>query len=158
MPFPIGFGALAATLNFIPIVGPIVMIVILAVVGVVTGASLGVGLLPAALFMLVVFVEGQFITPAIIGRRLEINSLAVLLSLLFWTWMWGPMAPVVAASDRRPDPREISAADRASGWRPAKGGSEPRRRRQALPSRPDPDSPRRRAGAHRRFGPPASLR
>ena len=40
--------------------------------------------------MLVVFLEGQFVTPAIIGRRLEINALAVLLSLMFWTWMWGP--------------------------------------------------------------------
>jgi predicted PurR-regulated permease PerM len=39
LPFPVGWGALAATLNFIPIVGPIAMIVVLAVVGVVTGPS-----------------------------------------------------------------------------------------------------------------------
>jgi predicted PurR-regulated permease PerM len=44
--------------------------------------------LPAVLVMLVVFAEGQFITPTIIGRRLEINNLAVILSLLFWIWMW----------------------------------------------------------------------
>ena len=93
LPFPLGFGALAGTLNFIPIVGPILMIVVLALVGVLSEPTLGAGLLPAGLFMLVVFVEGQFITPTIIGRRLEINDLAVLLSLLFWSWMWGPMAP-----------------------------------------------------------------
>jgi predicted PurR-regulated permease PerM len=97
LPFPFGFGALAATLNFIPIVGPILMIIVLALFGVVTAPSLGAGLLPAGLFLLVVFLEGQFITPAIIGRRIEINSLAVLLSLLFWTWMWGPMGAFLSS-------------------------------------------------------------
>ena len=97
LPFPLGFGALAATLNFIPIVGPILMIVVLAVVGIITAPSLGSGLLPAALFMLVVFAEGQFITPMIIGRRLEINNLAVILSLLFWSWMWGPMGAFLSS-------------------------------------------------------------
>lgn len=97
LPFPIGFGALGATLNFIPIVGPIAMMAVLLVVGVVAAPSLGLGLLPAGLFMLVVFLEGQFITPAIIGRRIEINSLAVLLSLMFWTWMWGPMGAFLSS-------------------------------------------------------------
>ncbi len=47
--------------------------------------------------MLAVFLEGQFITPTIIGRRLEINNLAVILSLLFWSWMWGPMGAFLAS-------------------------------------------------------------
>jgi predicted PurR-regulated permease PerM len=97
LPLPVGFGTLAATLNFIPIIGPIAMIAVFVAVGVVTGATLALGLLPAALFVLVVFVEGQFITPAIIGRRLEINALAVLLSLMFWTWMWGPMGAFLSS-------------------------------------------------------------
>ncbi len=97
LPFPFGLGALAATLNFIPIVGPVLMIVVLALVGLVTAPSLGSGLLPAVLFMLAVFAEGQFITPTIIGRRLEINNLAVILSLLFWTWMWGPMGAFLSS-------------------------------------------------------------
>jgi predicted PurR-regulated permease PerM len=97
LPFPFGIGALAATLNFIPIVGPILMIVVLALVGIVAAPSLGAGVLPAALFMLAVFAEGQFITPTIIGRRLEINNLAVILSLLFWTWMWGPMGAFLSS-------------------------------------------------------------
>ena len=95
--FPLGFGALAATLNFIPILGPALMIIVLALFGAATVSSLGLGLLPAGLFMLTVFIEGQFITPAIIGRRLEINSLAVLLSLLFWGWLWGPMGAFLSS-------------------------------------------------------------
>ena len=97
LPSPIGIAALGATLNFIPIVGPIATIIVLALVGVLTAPSLGLGLLPAGLFTVVVFLEGQLITPAIIGRRIEINSLAVLLSLLFWTWMWGPMGAFLSS-------------------------------------------------------------
>ncbi len=91
MPSPAGLGALAATLNFFPIIGPIAMFVILAVVGVVTASTIGVGMIAALLFVGVTFLEGHFVTPTIIGRRLELNALAVFMALAFWTWLWGPM-------------------------------------------------------------------
>jgi predicted PurR-regulated permease PerM len=91
MPNPAGLGALAATLNFFPIIGPIAMFVILVLVGVITATTLGVGLIAALLFVGVTFLEGHFVTPTIIGRRLELNALAVFLALAFWTWLWGPM-------------------------------------------------------------------
>jgi predicted PurR-regulated permease PerM len=91
MPSPAGLGALAATLNFFPIIGPIAMFVILVVVGVVSASTLGVGLIAALLFVGVTFLEGHFVTPTIIGRRLELNALAVFMALAFWTWLWGPM-------------------------------------------------------------------
>jgi predicted PurR-regulated permease PerM len=97
MPNAIGFGALAATLNFIPIVGPIAMFVVLLVVGVVAEPTFAWGLVPAAGFLLLITVEGQFVTPTIIGRHLELNALAVLLSLAFWTWLWGPMGAFLSS-------------------------------------------------------------
>ena len=97
MPNAIGFGALAATLNFIPIIGPIAMFVVLLVVGVVAEPTFLLGLLPAAGFLMVITVEGQFLTPMIIGRHLELNALAVLLSLAFWTWLWGPMGAFLSS-------------------------------------------------------------
>jgi predicted PurR-regulated permease PerM len=97
MPNAIGFGALAATLNFIPIIGPMLMFVILLVVGVVAEPTFLLGLLPAAGFLMVITVEGQFVTPMIIGRHLELNALAVLLSLAFWTWLWGPMGAFLSS-------------------------------------------------------------
>jgi predicted PurR-regulated permease PerM len=97
MPNALGFGALAATLNFIPIVGPMAMFVILLVVGVVAEPTLVWGLIPAAGFLAVITVEGQFLTPMIIGRHLELNALAVLLSLAFWTWIWGPMGAFLSS-------------------------------------------------------------
>lgn len=97
MPNPAGLGALATTLNFIPIIGPIVMFVVLAAVGTVTAATLLSGLMAAAGFLGVAFVEGHFITPAIIGRRLALNALAVFFALAFWTWLWGPMGAFLSS-------------------------------------------------------------
>lgn len=91
MPNPAGLGALAATLNYIPIIGPVAMFVILVVVGVIAFPTIGGGLMAALAFAGIAFLEGHFVTPTIIGRRLALNALAVFLALAFWTWLWGPM-------------------------------------------------------------------
>jgi predicted PurR-regulated permease PerM len=91
MPNPAGLGALAATLNFFPIIGPIAMFVTLTVVGVIVFSTLGAGLIAPLAFVGLTFLEGHFVTPTIIGRRLELNALAVFMALAFWTWLWGPM-------------------------------------------------------------------
>jgi predicted PurR-regulated permease PerM len=91
MPNPAGLGALAATLNFIPIIGPVVMFVILAVVGIIALPTIGAAVMAPMAFVGIAFMEGHFITPTIIGRRLALNALAVFLGLAFWAWLWGPM-------------------------------------------------------------------
>ncbi len=91
VPNPAGLGALAATLNFFPIIGPVVTFVILTVVGIVSFPTLGGAMMAPLAFVGLTFLEGHFVTPTIIGRRLELNALAVLMALAFWTWLWGPM-------------------------------------------------------------------
>jgi predicted PurR-regulated permease PerM len=91
MPSPAGLGALAATLNFLPIIGPVAMFVILILVGVIAFPTLAAGMMAPLAFAGLTFLEGHFITPTIIGRRLELNALAVFVTLAFWTWLWGPM-------------------------------------------------------------------
>jgi predicted PurR-regulated permease PerM len=97
MPNPAGLGALAATLNFFPIIGPVAMFIVLTAVGVIAFPTLSAGLVAPAGFVIMTFIEGHFITPAIIGRRLELNALAVFLALAFWTWLWGPMGGFLAS-------------------------------------------------------------
>jgi len=97
MPNPAGLGALAATLNFIPIIGPVAMFVVLIVVGIVAFPSIGAGLIAPLLFAAMTFIEGHFVTPTIVGRRLELNALAVFIALAFWTWLWGPMGAFLAS-------------------------------------------------------------
>jgi predicted PurR-regulated permease PerM len=96
-PNPAGLAALAATLNFIPIIGPVAMFIVLLAVGLVSFPTLSAALLAPALFAGMTFVEGHFLTPAIIGRRLQLNALAVFVALAFWTWMWGPMGAFLAS-------------------------------------------------------------
>ena len=97
MPNPAGLGALAAVLNFIPIIGPVAMFAVLVVVGQVAFSSIGAGLLAPALFAVMTFLEGHFLTPMIVGRRLALNALAVFIALAFWTWLWGPMGAFLSS-------------------------------------------------------------
>ena len=97
MPNAAGLGALAATLNFIPIIGPIAMFAVLVVVGLVAFPTIGGGLMAALAFGGLTFLEGHFITPTIIGRRLALNALAVFLALAFWTWLWGPIGAFLSS-------------------------------------------------------------
>ena len=97
MPNPAGLGALAAALNFIPIIGPVAMFAVLVVVGLVSFSTIGSGLMAALAFGGLTFLEGHFVTPTIIGRRLALNALAVFLALAFWTWLWGPMGAFLSS-------------------------------------------------------------
>jgi len=91
MPNPAGLGALAAILNFFPIIGPVAMFAVLTVVGIISFSSISAGLIAPLAFVGLAFLEGHFVTPTIIGRRLELNALAVFVALAFWNWLWGPM-------------------------------------------------------------------
>lgn len=33
--------------------------------------------------------EGQFITPLLLGRQLTLNPILVFLAVIFWGWLWG---------------------------------------------------------------------
>jgi predicted PurR-regulated permease PerM len=85
------WGALAFFLNYLPYIGPALMVAILFVVGLISFPTLGESLLPAALFIGLTTIEGQIFSPTLLGKRLELNPLAVFLGIAFWTWLWGPI-------------------------------------------------------------------
>ena len=97
LPSPLIWGALAFVLNYVPYVGPAVMDVLLFVIGLVTYPTMLGALLPPAVFMAITVLEGQFITPAIVGRQvLNLHPLAIFLSIAFWAWLWGPIGAFLA--------------------------------------------------------------
>jgi predicted PurR-regulated permease PerM len=63
----------------------------LRVVGLLTHPSLGEAVAAPLIFVAIVTVEGQFLTPALMGRRLELNPFAVFLAIAFCTWLWGAL-------------------------------------------------------------------
>lgn len=97
LPDPAIIGLLAALLNYVPYVGPAIMVVILFGVGLVSFPSLGHALIAPAGLVALCTLEGHFITPTIVGRRMTLNPLVVFLGLAFWTWMWGPIGALLAA-------------------------------------------------------------
>jgi predicted PurR-regulated permease PerM len=96
LPNPVIFGVLAAFFNYVPYVGPAIMVVVLFGVGLVSFPSLGHALIAPAGLIGLTTLEGHFITPTIIGRRITLNPLVVVLALAFWTWMWGPIGAFLA--------------------------------------------------------------
>jgi predicted PurR-regulated permease PerM len=96
LPHPVILGLVAMAFNYIPYIGAACTTIILLVVGLVTFPSLGYALVPPAAFIGVATIEGQFITPTVLGHRLTLNPLAVLLALAFWAWLWGPMGAFLA--------------------------------------------------------------
>jgi predicted PurR-regulated permease PerM len=97
MPAPLLWGVLAFALNYIPYVGPAIMYVLLFVIGLMTYPTLFGSLAPPLVFMAVTLVEGQFLTPLIVGRQvLQVHPLAVFLGIAFFAWMWGPLGAFLA--------------------------------------------------------------
>lgn len=95
-PNPVTFGLLTLVLNYIPYIGPAMVALVLFGVGVVAMPSLAYAALAPALFVAIATVEGHFITPSIVGRRLTMSPFLVFLALAFWTWLWGPVGAFLA--------------------------------------------------------------
>jgi predicted PurR-regulated permease PerM len=96
LPNPIALGVLAFGLNYVPMIGPAIMATVLLVVGLVVFPSIGYALLAPAIFIAQSVVEGQFVTPNIVGRRMTVNPFVIFLSVAFWVWLWGPLGALLA--------------------------------------------------------------
>ncbi len=96
LPNPIALGVLAFGLNYIPMIGPAIMAIVLFVGGLVAFPSIGYALLAPAIFIAQSVVEGQFVTPNIVGRRMTVNPFVIFLSVAFWVWLWGPLGALLA--------------------------------------------------------------
>jgi predicted PurR-regulated permease PerM len=96
LPNPVAWGVLGFILNFVPYIGALIMQLILLALGLVAFPSLTHALVAPLLYLGFTTLEGHFITPAIMGRRLTLNPLTVFLSLVFWTWLWGPVGAFLA--------------------------------------------------------------
>ena len=88
---PMLFGALAFVCNYVPYIGPAVVVVVLFAAGLVSFPSLAYATVAPLLFVALTTLEGHVVTPNIVGRRLTLSPLGVFLSLAFWTWLWGPV-------------------------------------------------------------------
>ena len=93
---PILWGAVAFLLNFVPILGPIFGVVIFLLAGLLTNDTLWQALLPAGLYLGIHLIEGETITPMLLAKRFTLNPVLVIISLVFWFWMWGAPGAILS--------------------------------------------------------------
>jgi predicted PurR-regulated permease PerM len=113
MPDPALWGCVVALLNFMPYIGAITSTALLSGVGLLHFNVLAHALAPAGCFAVLAALEGNVITPFIMGHRLRLSPLAILIWLLIWGWMWGIPGALLAV------PMLTCAkliAERAPGW------------------------------------------
>ncbi|HML15233.1 MAG TPA: AI-2E family transporter [Xanthobacteraceae bacterium] len=90
------WGVLAFAFNFLPYVGPLIITIALFMAGLVVFPTLGHALVAPGFFVGLATLEGHFITPNIVGRRLALSPILVFVALVFWTWLWGPMGALLS--------------------------------------------------------------
>ncbi|MDQ3199912.1 MAG: AI-2E family transporter [Verrucomicrobiota bacterium] len=96
LPNPWMWGAMVAVLNFVPYLGAMVGIGCMLLGAVLSFDTLGHALIFPASYLAIASLEGNFITPFVMGRSLTLNPVLVLLSLTFWGWMWGIVGIILA--------------------------------------------------------------
>lgn len=89
-------GVLAGIFNFVPYVGPAVGSVFPVLVAYIQFGEWQPVFWVFGIYAFLTGVEGNVITPIVLGRHLKLNSLAVLLACIFWGWIWGPIGLFLA--------------------------------------------------------------
>jgi predicted PurR-regulated permease PerM len=93
---PILWGTLAFALNYVPILGPLCGVVVLFLASLLSFGTLWQALLPSGIYLAIHLLEGEIVTPMLLARRFILNPVLVIVSLVFWYWMWGISGALLA--------------------------------------------------------------
>ena len=96
MPTPYLWGAIAALLNFVPYIGSLIGAIVVTLVALLTFDEFAYAMLAPAIYLILTAIEGQFVTPAIVGNRLLVSPMVIFLGIVFWAWIWGPLGALLA--------------------------------------------------------------
>jgi predicted PurR-regulated permease PerM len=96
MPTPFLWGTMAAILNFIPYAGATTSLIVMTVVAIISFDGLGHAFAVAGSYLAIATVEGQFVQPLLVGRRLQLNPMLVFLALWLGGFFWGIAGIILA--------------------------------------------------------------
>jgi AI-2 transport protein TqsA len=94
--FAFTLGIVAAVTNFVPYLGQLIGGALPSLIVLGQTGSIGSALVVAAIYLAIVGIEGYVITPLVLGRSLDLNGTTVLLSCLFWGYLWGLLGLILA--------------------------------------------------------------
>ncbi len=86
---PLLWGTVAFLLNYVPILGPIMGVGLFSFVGLISYADPWAGLLPPLIYLGIHVIEGQIVTPILLARHFTLNPVFIVISVIFWFWLWG---------------------------------------------------------------------
>ena len=96
--FALAFGALAFMLNFVPSIGSIIATLLPVPVMLLTpGLSTTTFVLALAIPTAIQFTLGNLVEPKLMGNSLDLHPVVILLALIFWGMIWGPIGMLLAA-------------------------------------------------------------
>src|SRR3546814_6490863 len=87
---------MAFVLNFIPYLGALIGAGVIALVALMTFDTVSYALVAPAAYLALTSLEGQVVTPSLLGRSLMLNPLVIFVSVLFWGWLWGVPGALMA--------------------------------------------------------------
>ena len=93
---PLLWGGMAAILNFAPYVGPTIGLLLLTLAGFAQFADPADALLVPVVFLMIQTIEGQIVTPMVLGRSMALDPVVVFLSILLLGWLWGVIGMLIA--------------------------------------------------------------
>ncbi len=96
LPYAYIWGTAAFLLNFLPYLGALTGVAMVAALSIITFDSFSYALLAPAAYLTLTTIEGNFVTPMLLGRKLELNTVAVFLTVVVWGWLWGIAGALVA--------------------------------------------------------------
>jgi predicted PurR-regulated permease PerM len=96
MPSPYLWGILIFIFNFVPYVGTLAGIILVGFMAIVSFDSVGYAMLMPLSYAGWSLLESEIFRPQILGRRFEMNAVAILLFLAFWSWLWGIAGAAIA--------------------------------------------------------------
>lgn len=95
-PNPVLWGAVATVLNFLPFLGALIGTTLLAALSFGHYDNFTAALIPPLIYYGLSAIEGNLITPYVVGRRMKLNIVAVFVTVVFWGWLWGLMGALMA--------------------------------------------------------------
>jgi len=96
MPNAILWGVMAGAFNFVPYLGSTVTLVVLTVVALITFDAVTHALLVPVVFLILATIEGQIVTPIVVGKRLSLSPLVIVIALMIGAWVWGVVGVLMA--------------------------------------------------------------
>jgi predicted PurR-regulated permease PerM len=110
------WGTMAAILNFAPYVGPLIGILIMLLMGFVAFDDIWQSVLPAAIYLGLHTLEGQIVTPIVLGVRMALSPLVLILALMLFGWLWGIVGLLLAVPLLVCTKIVLSKLDGMEGW------------------------------------------